>query len=281
MKPFHRKIRYTQIPAGETDPKNVLSILYTNRARTNRFLKNIRQSVMDSTQALYCNIHNTSAFIERGLSLLEMDNYRNAFNDFSEASKLSPKSSYIRGRISFAEERILQQTLLETIQEEWYQTSNPNTYSTLVEEYEPKPELRKVEFVDKTFDFNNFTPQNALEITNILKSKKLPTPDTVTSLLMKMRDVLKELPNVVFIDTEIPKRSFKIVGDVHGQFSDLIYIFETFGYPTNDSPYLFNGDFVDRGSEGLEIILVLFAWKIAAPDSIYLNRGNQYVFLFI
>jgi serine/threonine-protein phosphatase 5 len=66
-----------------------------------------------------------------------------------------------------------------------------------------------------------------------------------------------------------------IVGDTHGQYQDVYNIFRTFGYPSSKNPYLFNGDIVDRGSLGIEILISLFAWKLAIPDSIYINRGNH------
>lgn len=50
------------------------------------------------------------------------------------------------------------------------------------------------------------------------------------------------------------------------QFYDLMNIFELNGLPSEDNPYLFNGDFVDRGSFSLECILTLFAFKCMSPS---------------
>ena len=68
---------------------------------------------------------------------------------------------------------------------------------------------------------------------------------------------------------------FHVVGDTHGQFQDVVNLFEKFGWPTKETPYLFNGDYVDRGSQGVEILTLLMALKISDPESIYLNRGNH------
>jgi hypothetical protein len=73
----------------------------------------------------------------------------------------------------------------------------------------------------------------------------------------------------------------RIVGDTHRQFQDLIFILETIGFPSESTPYLFNRDFVDRGSQGLEIILTLLAWIIASPTAVYLNREKQFVHVLI
>lgn len=50
------------------------------------------------------------------------------------------------------------------------------------------------------------------------------------------------------------------------QFYDLLNIFELNGLPSEENPYLFNGDFVDRGSFSLEVILTLFAFKCMSPS---------------
>ena len=78
------------------------------------------------------------------------------------------------------------------------------------------------------------------------------------------------------IDIYIPKgKKFTVVGDIHGQFYDLLHIFEINGFPGEDNLYLFNGDFVDRGVFGLECITTLIGLKILYPNYVFLARGNH------
>jgi len=66
-----------------------------------------------------------------------------------------------------------------------------------------------------------------------------------------------------------------VCGDTHGQFYDVVNIFEMNGYPSRTNPYLFNGDFVDRGSFSVEVILTYLLFKIHDPNCIFLTRGNH------
>lgn len=60
-----------------------------------------------------------------------------------------------------------------------------------------------------------------------------------------------------------------------GQFFDLMELFRLNGFPTEKHCYLFNGDFVDRGSWSTEIALLLYAYKWLHPKSFFINRGNH------
>lgn len=82
-------------------------------------------------------------------------------------------------------------------------------------------------------------------------------------------DVLKQDP--VLLDIKGP---VYVVGDLHGQFNDLMQYLEKGGSPS-ETKYLFLGDYVDRGAHSLEVITTLLCMKILYPENVYLLRGNH------
>ncbi|KAH0786996.1 Ser/Thr protein phosphatase [Histomonas meleagridis] len=88
-------------------------------------------------------------------------------------------------------------------------------------------------------------------------------------LVKDLDEIITEEDVILFLDPNIV-----VVGDIHGNIQDLIRIFERFKYPP-ETRYLFLGDYIDRGSHGTEVIMLLFALKVKYPESIYLLRGNH------
>jgi len=95
------------------------------------------------------------------------------------------------------------------------------------------------------------------------------TDEEIRQLCSASRAIFLDQPNLLEIVAPV-----KICGDIHGQYGDLLRIFEYGGFPP-DSNYLFLGDYVDRGKQSLETICLLLAYKVKYPENFFLLRGNH------
>ena len=93
--------------------------------------------------------------------------------------------------------------------------------------------------------------------------------EEIKFLIDKSLPLIKE--QKMLVELEAP---LHVCGDIHGQYYDLLRIFEHCGYPGEFS-YLFLGDYVDRGKQSLETICLLLAYKIKFPNKFHLLRGNH------
>ena len=93
--------------------------------------------------------------------------------------------------------------------------------------------------------------------------------EEIKFLIEKSVQIIKE--QKMLVDLEAP---LHVCGDIHGQYYDLLRIFEHCGYP-GEYNYLFLGDYVDRGKQSLETVCLLLAYKIKYPTKVTLLRGNH------
>ena len=122
--------------------------------------------------------------------------------------------------------------------------------------------------------------QSAVEY---FKDQKLIHKRYVARLLLSCANYFETHPTLteLFVPTEAPEHDtsaaprITVCGDTHGQYYDVLNIFAMNGYPSKTNPYLFNGDFVDRGSFSVEVILTFLMFKISDPHCIFLTRGNH------
>lgn len=100
--------------------------------------------------------------------------------------------------------------------------------------------------------------------------RKMMVPESdIIKLLKQARQVLMSEPMLLTVEAPV-----NVLGDIHGQYNDLLRYFETSGHPPKKR-YLMLGDYVDRGKYSVETLTLLLAYKVRYPTSIHLLRGNH------
>ncbi|CAH1104062.1 unnamed protein product [Psylliodes chrysocephalus] len=141
------------------------------------------------------------------------------------------------------------------------------------EEYYEPEDKKKLLHYELEYPYTEKALIQLIEIFRKHRHYRLP-PKDVADILKRSIIYLKKLPNVNVASTGLTKQ-LTVCGDLHGKFDDLLVILHKNGLPSTDNPYVFNGDFVDRGKRGLEVFLILLLCLLAIPGAVYLNRGNH------
>ncbi|CRG95746.1 serine/threonine protein phosphatase, putative [Plasmodium gallinaceum] len=113
-----------------------------------------------------------------------------------------------------------------------------------------------------------------------LTSKNIVLPyNLVHKILIKTKKMLEEniKSSIIYIDMSKKYKDSKLIllGDIHGQLHDVLWLFNRFGPPSPNNIYVFNGDIADRGENATEIFLLLFIFKLSNYENVVINRGNH------
>lgn len=249
--------------ALELDPKN--AILLSNRAFSHIRLENYGSAIADATQAIEADPKYVKSYYRRGTANLALNKPKLALADFRQVVKLVPNDKDAAAKLKECEKAVRRAAFEAAIAHE--ETASP--FDTL--------DLNSIE-VGSDYDGPHLvlpiTRDFVLQMIEHFKAQKKIHTKYVYLILVEIRKLLLATPSLMEI--EVPSDGhFTVCGDTHGQFYDLLHIFELGGLPSETNPYLFNGDYVDRGSFSAEVVLTLFAWKLLLPRHFHLTRGNH------
>lgn len=116
----------------------------------------------------------------------------------------------------------------------------------------------KVKLMDPLISGSAFNPDDVIE--RFSKQSRMELGEVMT-LIDRGKELMKPEPNVLKLTAPLV-----VVGDIHGQFYDLVNMLKQGGSPDAGTKYLFLGDYVDRGHFSCEVMLLLLALKVAYPE---------------
>lgn len=100
-------------------------------------------------------------------------------------------------------------------------------------------------------------------------------PELLARIVQSATAITSKEPTLLEVQPAAQQQRVTVVGDTHGQFHDVCKLFELYGHPSAERIYIFNGDFVDRGAWGVEVLALLMAYKWMLPHNVFLVRGNH------
>lgn len=279
--------------AIELDASN--PIFYSNRAQVHIKMENYGLAIADCDAALQVDPDFSKAYYRKGVSLMAMLNYKEAQTNFKIILKKLPKDK--------ATNENLKQCVNYLKKEAFERAIAGDEKASIIQSLDYEGMLVEKSWEGPSLDITTTKTDQGVEV-NISglddkylkymirlfkKGGKLPKKH-VFAILAKVHQLLREEQSMVEImlphssldsparDDELlleKGKKITVVGDTHGQFFDVLNLFDKFGHVSDDHIYLFNGDFVDRGSWSCEVALYLYVLKILYPKSCYMNRGNH------
>ena len=244
-----------------------LHIYYANRAMANIRLENYGSAIADATRAIQLVPSFAKAYYRRGCSKVALTKYKEALKDFERCCQLTPGDTDAALRLKECKKEVQAQAFARAIASDM---TAKTSEMVKLDDMVVSPD-----YEGPRFDGERPTVEFLDELRAWFRDQKLIAPKYAYKIALEAINLMRAEPSLREINVNSEGEHFTICGDVHGQYYDLLNIFEINGVPSETNPYLFNGDFVDRGSFGVETVLTLFAYKLAYPNHMFLARGNH------
>ncbi|KAI8322699.1 protein phosphatase 5 [Martensiomyces pterosporus] len=299
--------KYTD--AIDIDP--TVPAFYTNRAQCYLFTEGYGAAREDANEALKVSPDFIKAFYRRASANFAMGNLKEARADYREVVKRLPGDKAARLKYSECDKLYRRIQFEKAIDSEadrrrLAETIDLSSY-TIPEDYTGPRMPKRIKRVPKSSLKDGGEKSNGdAEMASEEESKKEGDGDEemteveeeyvdldfvkgiaewfrdqksipvryMYAILLQAERLFRDLPTLV--DVAIPEDAeMTVCGDVHGQYYDVLNIFKLNGFPSPKLLYLFNGDFVDRGSFSVEVIMLFLSLKLLYPNAFFLNRGNH------
>ncbi|KAH8162106.1 hypothetical protein CIB48_g6144 [Xylaria polymorpha] len=238
---------------------------YTNRAQAYIKSEAFGYAIADATKAIELNPKFIKAYFRRAVSYAAILKPKDAVKDFKKCVELDPSNKDAKLKHAECQKIVRQLNFYAAIDV----GDEPSASEGLdIDSIAIEPDYDGVQIQDE------MTQEFIDDMIERFKNGKKIHRKYVYQIVVATKKIVYDEPTMV--EMTIPDDvKLTVCGDTHGQYYDLMELFRLNGRPSDKHYYLFNGDFVDRGSWSTEIALLLYAYKWLRPHGMFLNRGNH------
>lgn len=238
---------------------------FTNRAQANIKLEAYGYAIADASKAIELDSAFVKAYYRRAVANTAILKHADAIHDWKIVVRKNPSDKVAKAQYEACQKLVKRDAFLKAI--EVADAPSPSEGLDL-------ESMTVEDSYDGVRLGNEMTQEFIDDMTERFKTGKKLHKKYAFQIILAVKDVLMKEPTMVEMHVK-DGHKLTVCGDTHGQYFDLLEIFRLNGAPTPDHGYLFNGDFVDRGSWSTEIAFLLYAYKWMYPGSFFLNRGNH------
>ncbi|KAJ3158659.1 Serine/threonine-protein phosphatase 5 [Geranomyces michiganensis] len=241
---------------------------YANRAFS--YIKNeyYAAAIRDADKAIELDPTYVKGYYRRAVGQMAMGNLKGAVKDFRSVCKVAPNDADARKKLADCEKELKRRAFEAAVSFDEKKRSAVDLIGDVDSMVvDPKYDGPHLPETGVTLEF-------VKDMLEHMKAQKKLARKYLYKILLAVKAMFEAQPPIV--DVVIPPTGkITVCGDIHGQFYDLLHVFDLNGLPSPTNAYLWNGDFVDRGSFSVECVTTLFAFKLLYPDSVFLSRGNH------
>ncbi|KAL1695550.1 Metallo-dependent phosphatase-like protein [Schizophyllum commune] len=249
--------------------------IWCNRAYARMKLEEFGYALNDATQAATIDPKYAKAYYRRATCYLQTLRPQLAVADFKRVLQIEPKNDTVRAQLTSTQKLIrkiefekarrgigLQVSACECADGLW-------TGGCDLDKGYAGPKLPQDEDGKYTI-----TLEFVRAMIEWFKDGKALPKRYVWEIVLAANDIFSKEDSLVTLD--IPEDvTIDVIGDVHGQYYDLLHLYSLTGEPSEKHYLLMNGDLVDRGSWSIEVILTALSFKWLYPKYMFINRGNH------
>ncbi|PAV56605.1 hypothetical protein WR25_04152 [Diploscapter pachys] len=243
------------------------AVLYANRSMANMKRELYGSALEDADRAIELDPKYIKGYYRRATANMALSRFKKALADYATVVKVCPNDPDAKRKHEECQKIVKKKAFLDAI---------------AMDHTEKKPLAEAIDWKKKEVESSYDGPHLGEQVTRefmvalieCFKQQGKLHIKYAYKIIIDIFNYFRAQPSMVEINVPAGKK-FTICGDVHGQFFDLVNIFEINGLPSEDNPYLFNGDFVDRGSFGVETIFTLLGFKLLYPNHFFMSRGNH------